>query len=179
MAFPLFDLGGRRALVTGSSQGIGFALAQGLAAHGAEVVLNGRDGGKLAEAAGRIPGATIGGGVGEAPLVDAEDAGDPYCRVDGLDPDVVEGAIVLCLRGQNGRVEKSRAVAEAGGVHGGRVIGATDRGGAHPTTAAYSPYDVAATLYAALGIDPATELHDRQGRAVPMLPEGRPIPGVL
>lgn len=59
MAFPLFDLGGRRALVTGSSQGIGFALAQGLAAHGAEVVLNGRDGGKLAEAAGRIPGATI------------------------------------------------------------------------------------------------------------------------
>lgn len=57
MAFQHFDLTGRRALVTGSSQGIGFALAQGLAAAGAEVVLNGRDTAKLAEAAARLPGA--------------------------------------------------------------------------------------------------------------------------
>ncbi|MGL3608080.1 SDR family oxidoreductase [Rhizobium sp. G187] len=47
MASPLFDLSGRRALITGSSQGIGFAMAEGLASHGAEVVLNGRDLGKL------------------------------------------------------------------------------------------------------------------------------------
>jgi gluconate 5-dehydrogenase len=39
----LFDLGGRLALVTGSNQGIGLALAEGLAAHGARVVINGRD----------------------------------------------------------------------------------------------------------------------------------------
>jgi gluconate 5-dehydrogenase len=38
----LFDLSGRRALITGSSQGIGFALAEGLASYGAEVVINGR-----------------------------------------------------------------------------------------------------------------------------------------
>lgn len=57
MAHRLFDLTGQRALVTGSSQGIGFALAQGLAEAGAEVVLNGRDEGKLAAAAARIPGA--------------------------------------------------------------------------------------------------------------------------
>ncbi len=38
----LFDLTGRRALITGSSQGIGYALAQGLALHGAQVVINGR-----------------------------------------------------------------------------------------------------------------------------------------
>jgi gluconate 5-dehydrogenase len=38
----LFDLTGKRALVTGSSQGIGFALAQGLAQYGAEVIINGR-----------------------------------------------------------------------------------------------------------------------------------------
>jgi gluconate 5-dehydrogenase len=47
MTFPLFDLTGLRALVTGSSQGIGLALARGLAEHGADVVLNGRDRGKL------------------------------------------------------------------------------------------------------------------------------------
>ncbi|MFF5965063.1 SDR family oxidoreductase [Streptomyces collinus] len=39
----LFDLTGRRALVTGSSKGIGAALAAGLAEAGAELVLNGRD----------------------------------------------------------------------------------------------------------------------------------------
>lgn len=56
MATALFDLTGRRALVTGSSQGIGLALARGLAAAGAELVLNGRDPGKLAEAAAAVPG---------------------------------------------------------------------------------------------------------------------------
>ena len=43
----LFDLSGRTALVTGSSQGIGLALARGLADAGAAVVLNGRDAAKL------------------------------------------------------------------------------------------------------------------------------------
>lgn len=46
----LFDLKGKRALITGSSQGIGFALAKGLAVAGAEIVLNGRDVTKLATA---------------------------------------------------------------------------------------------------------------------------------
>lgn len=50
-ASPLFSLEGRLALVTGSSQGIGLALARGLAGHGAAVVVNGRDPAKLAEAA--------------------------------------------------------------------------------------------------------------------------------
>lgn len=51
MTTQLFDLTGRRALITGSSQGIGLALARGLAAAGAEVVLNGRDLAKLERAA--------------------------------------------------------------------------------------------------------------------------------
>lgn len=51
-----FDLTGRRALVTGSSQGIGLALARGLAEAGAEVVLNGRHEAKLEAAAAQVPG---------------------------------------------------------------------------------------------------------------------------
>ena len=47
----LFSLSGKTALVTGSSQGIGYALAQGLAGAGASIVLNGRDVDKLAAAA--------------------------------------------------------------------------------------------------------------------------------
>ena len=47
-------LGGRRALVTGAARGIGFAIAQRLADEGAEVLLNGRDGDALADAATRI-----------------------------------------------------------------------------------------------------------------------------
>lgn len=51
MNFPLFNLNGRRALITGSSQGIGLAIAKGLAEHGAEIVLNGRGLSKLEDAA--------------------------------------------------------------------------------------------------------------------------------
>lgn len=51
MSRNLFSLAGKVALVTGSSQGIGYAIARGLASAGAEIVLNGRDQGKLALAA--------------------------------------------------------------------------------------------------------------------------------
>jgi gluconate 5-dehydrogenase len=50
MHSDLFSLKGRLALVTGSSQGIGLALAEGLAGHGAIVVLNGRSAEKMDKA---------------------------------------------------------------------------------------------------------------------------------
>ncbi|MEP7298498.1 MAG: SDR family NAD(P)-dependent oxidoreductase, partial [Burkholderiales bacterium] len=50
-AIDSFRLDGRIALVTGSSDGIGLALARGLAQAGATVVLNGRRADKLAAAA--------------------------------------------------------------------------------------------------------------------------------
>ena len=56
MSLQLFDLTGRRALITGSSQGIGLALAGGLAEAGAEVVLNGRDEAKLNAAVAELKG---------------------------------------------------------------------------------------------------------------------------
>ena len=46
----LFDLTGRTALVTGSSRGLGRAIAEGLAEAGAGIVLNGSDAGRLASA---------------------------------------------------------------------------------------------------------------------------------
>lgn len=56
-----FDLSGRLALITGSSAGIGLALAQGLAGAGAAVVLNARRADKLQAAADalRAQGATV------------------------------------------------------------------------------------------------------------------------
>jgi len=54
MNHPLFDLTGKTALVTGSSQGIGQSIAIGLASAGANIVMNGRDTGKLADAASAL-----------------------------------------------------------------------------------------------------------------------------
>jgi gluconate 5-dehydrogenase len=59
MPNPLFDLTGRRALVTGSSQGLGLAIARGLAEAGAKVILNGRDTAKLARATEELTAAGL------------------------------------------------------------------------------------------------------------------------
>jgi gluconate 5-dehydrogenase len=54
MTNPLFDLTGRTALVTGSSRGLGHAMAKGLAEAGATLVLNGADLGRLAAGAAAL-----------------------------------------------------------------------------------------------------------------------------
>ena len=54
MSTALFDLTGRIALVTGSTSGLGAAMARGLAAAGAAVVVNGRDPERAADAAGAL-----------------------------------------------------------------------------------------------------------------------------
>lgn len=73
MLFPLFDLTGRRALITGSGQGIGYALARGLAQHGASVVINGRNEERTNAAADelRAEGADIGVSVFDVTSSDA------------------------------------------------------------------------------------------------------------
>jgi len=52
------DLSGKTALVTGSTRGIGLATAKGLAAMGAEVIVNGRSEGPVADAIEAIAAAT-------------------------------------------------------------------------------------------------------------------------
>jgi hypothetical protein len=52
------------------------------------------------------------------------------------------------------------------GVRAGQVIGKSDRIGAYPVTRPYTPDDLGATVYHILGIDPGSEVRDRQDRPV-------------
>ncbi len=54
MIQELFSLVGKNILITGSSRGIGFALAQGLGNAGATIILNGRNSTTLQAASGRL-----------------------------------------------------------------------------------------------------------------------------
>jgi gluconate 5-dehydrogenase len=71
-AAQLFDLSGKTALVTGSSSGLGLAMARGLAEAGAAVVLNGRDEAKLAATAGTFKAAGLNASI--RPFDVADDA---------------------------------------------------------------------------------------------------------
>ncbi len=52
------------------------------------------------------------------------------------------------------------------GVRGGTVVGKSDATAAYPVTPAYSPDDLGATVYSALGLDPEAEVRDRLNRPV-------------
>jgi uncharacterized protein (DUF1501 family) len=60
------------------------------------------------------------------------------------------------------------------GVQGGQVIGRTDDLAAYSLTRTFSLEDLGATVYSALGIDPATEIRDQLGRPL-QLNRGEPI----
>lgn len=85
-----------------------------------------------------VTGASVTPALGAVPLVDGqagarpgEASRAPLCLPGTLDPAVVTGRAVLCRRGVNDRVEKSRVVRDAGGV--GMVL--TNSGPAEPTVA--------------------------------------------
>jgi uncharacterized protein (DUF1501 family) len=61
-----------------------------------------------------------------------------------------------------------------GGIIPGAIYGSSDRIGAYPATDPVSPDDVAATMFWALGIDPATEVSDTLGRPLPIA-AGEPV----
>jgi len=63
------------------------------------------------------------------------------------------------------------------GLRRGAVLGASDRLGAEPLTERYGPWDVAATMFSALGIDHASHFTDVLGRPFPAT-VGRPIEGL-
>ncbi len=63
------------------------------------------------------------------------------------------------------------------GVCRGKVLGASDRLGAYPATPPYNPTDVAATMFSALGIDPAGQYRDALDRPY-AISEGKVMRGV-
>ncbi|RVT85906.1 SDR family oxidoreductase [Rhodobacteraceae bacterium CCMM004] len=109
-ASDLFDLGGRRALITGSSQGIGMALARGLASAGAEVVVNGRDGAKLDRAAAALE--ADGARVRTLPF-DVTDAEAVRAAIDGFEADTGPIDILVNNAGMQHRAPLEAFPAEA------------------------------------------------------------------
>lgn len=79
MPSDLFSLSGRVALVTGASRGLGLAMAEALARHGAHVVINGRHAGTLEAAAAPLRAA----GLSVQTL--AVDVGDVAATVAAID----------------------------------------------------------------------------------------------
>jgi hypothetical protein len=68
-------------------------------------------------------------------------------------------------------------IAAGAGVQRGAVLGSSDKFAAYPTSDRYGPWDVHATIAAALGLDPGLEYHDRLARPF-RLTLGRPITGL-
>lgn len=106
------------------------------------------------------------------------------------DRGLLDTTLVVCLGefGRTPRINKdggrdhwpdcySLLVAGAG-VARGSVYGASNRLAAYPASDPVAPWDLAATMYHLLGIDPAAHVHDVQGRPFPVAP-GRVITGIL
>jgi len=66
------------------------------------------------------------------------------------------------------------AALAGGGVAGGQIYGASDRWAAFPSRDLVTPDDLGATILHALGIDPASELHDPLGRPL-RINNGAPV----
>lgn len=100
---------------------------------------------------------------------------------------MLDDTLVVCL-GEMGRTPKGNAnwgrdhwstlfpaVLAGAGVRGGITLGQSDKDAAYAVTPPYSPEDLAATLYDALGIDHELRLPDAQGRPVALVEDGHPI----
>jgi gluconate 5-dehydrogenase len=114
-ASSLFDLSGRTALVTGSSGGLGFAMAAGLAEAGARLVLNGRDGARLEAAAHDL--AKAGHSVSTLPF-DVVDETAIQAAFDRLDRDGIAVDILV----NNAGIQFRKPMIELAGTDWRRVV---------------------------------------------------------
>ena len=51
-----------------------------------------------------------------------------------------------------------------GGIRPGMIVGETDKQGGLPVSEAYTPADLAATIFHLMGVGPRAEFHDLEGR---------------
>ena len=96
----LFDIRGRRILITGSGSGIGFGLARGLGAAGSKIILNGRSREKLEEAAGALSEEGI--QVETAPF-DVSDPNTIAANIDRIEAEIGPIDVLINNAGTNRR----------------------------------------------------------------------------
>ncbi len=96
----LFDLSGKTALITGSSMGLGFAIARGLGEAGARVVLNGRDKDRLTTASERFADAGIAASISCFDVTDEASVQDAFAKLDndGISIDILVNNAGIQLR---------------------------------------------------------------------------------
>lgn len=70
------------------------------------------------------------------------------------------------------------SVLAGGGIRGGQVYGASDKDAAYPAARPVAPEDILATIYHALGIPLASEIHDTLGRPF-LVCAGQPVLGLF
>ena len=70
-------------------------------------------------------------------------------------------------------------VMAGGDVRPGQVLGETDATASEPTSAGYSPDDLAASFFRNIGIDPRSEFQSNVGRPMTLVRDGNPIDGLL
>ncbi len=92
----MFDLSGKTALITGSGQGIGLAIAEGLAKAGARIILNGRRPGPLEAAAERL---RINGAEVLTSVFDVTDVEAVRAAVDALEASGVAIDVLVNIAG--------------------------------------------------------------------------------
>ena len=109
MTIQMFDLTGKRALITGSSQGIGLALAQALSGAGAHVILNGRDAAKLTRAQALFEAPT------SIRAFDVTDEAAVTAAIDGIERDV--GPIDILVNNTGVQIRKPLEEFESAAWH--------------------------------------------------------------
>lgn len=109
----------------------------------------------------------------------------------GLDQKGLLSSTVVFMTGEFGRTPKINTrsaeggrdhyprcmfmVLAGGGIKGGQVLGQSDEKATLPASVGYSPDDVAATFYHALGIDHHKEYHTNTGRPMMIVRDGKVI----
>ena len=127
-------------------------------------------------------------GVGLIPLLDQAVA----ALVDDLDERGLLDETLVLVTGEFGRTPKINTdggrdhwprvfscMLAGGGTRRGVVVGASDKVGESPADRPVTPSDLAATIYALLGIDTAHMLQTSDGRPVPVNQGGVVVPELL